>query len=260
MARSTYFYHQSRSDVDKHGDLKQHIRQIYHQHKGRYGYRRITLALRRLGMIINHKCVQRLMQTMGLKSRIRVVKYRSYKGEVGKIADNVLKRDFKAERPNQKWTTDVTEFKVEGEKLYLSPVMDLFNGEIIAFQTQRRPMFGLVKDMLNDAINKLKPNERPLVHSDQGWQYQMHYYQQQLKENGLTQSMSRKGNCLDNAAMESFFGILKSECFHGQKFTSIDELEQTVKEYIHYYNHDRIKVKLKGLSPVEYREQALLAA
>lgn len=260
MARSTYFYHQSRSGVDKHADLKQHIRQIYHQHKGRYGYRRITLALRRLGMIINHKCVQRLMQMMGLKSRIRVVKYRSYKGEVGKIADNVLKRDFKAERPNQKWTTDVTEFKVEGEKLYLSPVMDLFNGEIIAFQTQRRPMFGLVKDMLNDAINKLKPNERPLVHSDQGWQYQMRYYQQQLKENGLTQSMSRKGNCLDNAAMESFFGILKSECFHGQKFTSIDELEQTVKEYIHYYNHDRIKVKLKGLSPVEYREQALLAA
>ena len=154
----------------------------------------------------------------------------------------------------------MTEFNVKGEKLYLSPVIDLFNGEIIAFKTARRPMFSLVKDMLNDALSTLKPSEKPIVHSDQGWQYQMHYYQQQLKQHGLTISMSRKGNCLDNAAMESFFGTLKSECFHGHEFASIDELEQTVKEYIHYYNHDRIKVKLKGLSPVQYRKQALLAA
>lgn len=261
MARSTYFYHQARFGLkDKNSELKQQIKVIYHQHKGRYGYRRITLALKNLGMVINHKCVQRLMQSMGLKSRIRGVKYRSYKGAVGKIADNVLQRQFKADKPNLKWATDVTEFNVKGEKLYLSPVIDLFNGEIIAFKTARRPMFSLVKDMLNDALSTLKPSEKPIVHSDQGWQYQMHYYQQQLKQHGLTISMSRKGNCLDNAAMESFFGTLKSECFHGHEFASIDELEQTVKEYIHYYNHDRIKVKLKGLSPVQYRKQALLAA
>lgn len=261
MARSTYFYHQhSFKTSDKHHELKQQINMIYHQHKGRYGYRRITLTLKRLGVIINHKCVQRLMQTMGLKSRIRAVKYRSYKGEVGKVADNLLKRDFKAEKPNSKWVTDVTEFNVKGERLYLSPVMDLFNGEIVAFQTQRRAMFGLVKDMLHKAINKLRPNEKPMIHSDQGWQYQMYYYQQCLAQHGLIQSMSRKGNCLDNAAMESFFGTLKSECFHGHEFASIDELEQTVKDYIHYYNHDRIKVKLNGLSPIEYRKQASLAA
>lgn len=260
MARSTYFYHQQSFKVDdKYRDLKQQIKVIYQQHKGRYGYRRITLALRNLGMMVNHKCVQRLMQLLGIKSRIRVVKYRSYKGNVGKVADNVLQRQFKADKPNQKWTTDVTEFNVKGQKLYLSPIMDLFNGEIIAFKMQRRPWFDLVKDMLKDALDTLEPDEKPLIHSDQGWQYQMRHYQQQLKQHGLIQSMSRKGNCLDNAAMESFFGILKSECFHGCEFASVDDLEQTVKEYIHYYNHDRIKVKLKGLSPVEYRKQALLA-
>ena len=182
---------------------------------------------------------------MKLKARIRAVKYRSYKGQVGKIADNILQRQFKADHPNQKWVTDVTEFNVRGEKLYLSPIMDLFNGEIISFQMQRKPIFGLVKDMLKDAMSTLKSNEKPIVHSDQGWQYQMAYYQNQLAEKGLTPSMSRKGNCLDNASMESFFGILKSECFYGEKFKTVDELEQTVKEYIHYYNHERIKVKLK---------------
>ncbi|RKG30863.1 IS3 family transposase, partial [Acinetobacter guerrae] len=171
--------------------------------------------------------------------------------------DNVLQRQFHAAQPNRKWATDVTEFNVRGEKLYLSPVMDLFNGEIIAFQTQRKPIFSLVKDMLSTAISKLKPEDKPIIHSDQGWQYQMRFYQQQLQQHGLTQSMSRKGNCLDNASMESFFGILKSECFYGEKFNSVDELEQTVKEYIHYYNHERIKVKLKGLSPVQYRIQSL---
>ena len=197
---------------------------------------------------------------MKLKSRIRIAKYRSYRGQVGRVADNVLQRQFESNQPNQKWVTDVTEFNVRGEKLYLSPIMDLFNGEIIAFQMERRPIFRLVKDMLKEAIDKLNINEKPIIHSDQGWQYQMRFYQQQLAERGLIQSMLRKGNCLDNASMESFFGVLKSECFYGEEFNSIDELEQTVKEYIHYYNHERIKVKLKGLSPVQYRTQSLKAA
>ncbi|AUT38581.1 IS3-like element ISAba45 family transposase [Acinetobacter baumannii] len=245
MARSTYFYHEQRSKLnDKYSDLKQQIKMIYHKHKGRYGYRRITLALKNMGLTINHKCVQRLMQSMKLKSRIRIAKYRSYKGDIGQVADNVLQRQFKADKPNQKWVTDVTEFNIRGDRLYLSPIMDLFNGEIIAFQTHRRPMYELVKNMLKDALTKLADHEKPIIHSDQGWQYQMRHYQRELAENGLTQSMSRKGNCLDNASMESFFGILKSECFYGEKFNSVEELEKTVKEYIHYYNHERIKVKL----------------
>lgn len=261
MARSTYFYHrQSSGCSDKYADVKQQIKAIYHQHKGCYGYRRITLALRHLGYLLNHKSVLRLMQMMGLKSRIRLTKYRSYRGEVGKVADNLLQRQFNAVEPNQKWVTDVTEFNVRGEKLYLSPIMDLFNGEIIAYQTQRRPTFSLVKQMLDYALIKLQPHENPLLHSDQGWQYQMRYYQHALKQRGLTISMSRKGNCLDNAAMESFFGTLKSECFHGQEFASIEALESEVQAYIHYYNTDRIKVKLKGLSPVQYRTQSLIAA
>ena len=260
MARSTYFYHEKSSKLeDKYSDLKQQIKAIYHQHKGRYGYRRITLALKNMGLVINHKCVQKLMQSMKLKSRIRITKYRSYRGQVGRVADNVLQRQFESNQPNQNWVTDVTEFNVRGEKLYLSPIMDLFNGEIIAFQMERRPIFRLVKDMLKEAIDKLNINEKPIIHSDQGWQYQMRFYQQQLAERGLIQSMLRKGNCLDNASMESFFGVLKSECFYGEEFNSIDELEQTVKEYIHYYNHERIKVKLKGLSPVQYRTQSLKA-
>lgn len=234
MARSTYFYHEKSSKLeDKYSDLKQQIKAIYHQHKGRYGYRRITLALKNMGLVINHKCVQKLMQSMKLKSRIRITKYRSYRGQVGRVADNVLQRQFESNQPNQNWVTDVTEFNVRGEKLYLSPIMDLFNGEIIAFQMERRPIFRLVKDMLKEAIDKLNINEKPIIHSDQGWQYQMRFYQQQLAERGLIQSMLRKGNCLDNASMESFFGVLKSECFYGEEFNSIDELEQTVKEYIH---------------------------
>lgn len=198
------------------------------------------------------------MQTMGLKSRIRAKKYYSYKRETGSVADNLLHRQFEAEQPNMKWVTDVTEFNHRGEKLYLSPMMDLFNREIVAFRTSRKPVFDLVKNRLSDAMEKLKSHEKPLIHSDQGWQYQMIHYQNQITENGLIQSMSRKGNCLDNAAMESFFGILKSECYHGVEFSSIDELEKTITDYIYYYNHDRIKIKLNGLSPVEYRTQSIM--
>ncbi|MGG6518354.1 UNVERIFIED_CONTAM: IS3 family transposase, partial [Acinetobacter baumannii] len=257
-----YFYHMKavRSN-DKYTELKQQIKSIYHKHKGCYGYRRITLALKSTGIIINHKCVYRLMKTMGIKSRIRALKYRSYKsGCVGTVADNIMQRQFKANHPNQKWATDVTEFNVNGEKLYLSPIIDLFNGEIITFRIQRKLNYELVKDMLIHALAKLKRHEKPILHSDQGWQYQMAHYQQQLKQHGLIQSMSRKGNCLDNAVIESFFGILKSECFHGEKFQSIDELEKTIREYIHYYNHERIKVKLQGLSPVQYRNQFIKTA
>jgi putative transposase len=260
LARSTFYYQQKVVQAaDKHQALKQQIRSIFARHKGRYGYRRVTAAIRNLGRQVNHKTVQRQMVQLGLKSLVRPKKYRSYKGEVGHAAANVLQRQFQAKAANQKWVTDVTEFNVAGEKLYLSPVMDLYNGEIIAFETAKRPVFELVGSMLKKALAKLKANDKPLLHSDQGWQYRMPAYQRALREKGVEQSMSRRGNCLDNAAMESFFAVLKSEFFYLNKFSSVEDLQNGISKYIHYYNHDRIKLKLKGLSPVQYRTQPLAA-
>jgi putative transposase len=209
------------------------------------------LVLREKGFSLNHKTVRRLMKKLGLKCQVRMKKYRSYRGKVGKTAPNLLERDFQATKPNEKWVTDVTEFHLHGEKLYLSPILDLYNGEIIAYQLEDRPVYPLVSKMLEKAFERLKDEENPILHSDQGWHYQMKKYQYALKEHGITQSMSRKGNCLDNAAMESFFGLLKSELFYLKTFDSMEQFKQQLEEYIHYYNHKRIKVKLKGLSPVQ---------
>lgn len=258
LARSTFYYRQKAlSLADRHSALKARIRSIFDAHKGRYGYRRVTAAIRGLGATVNHKTVQRLMVEMGLKSMVRPKKYRSYKGQSGHVAPDLIQRQFSAERVNQKWVTDVTEFSVAGERLYLSPVMDLYNGEIVAFETARRPVFKLVQDMLAKALDRLDDTERPILHSDQGWQYQMPAWRRMLQSRNITQSMSRKGNCLDNAAVESFFAILKSEFFHPNRFDSINSLRQGVEDYIHYYNNHRIKLKLKGLSPVQYRTQPL---
>ncbi|WP_085954260.1 IS3 family transposase [Paraburkholderia atlantica] len=256
LARSTFYYQCKASLVaDKHAQLKARIRSLFEQHKGRYGYRRITSAIRRLGIVVNHKTVQRLMQLMKLKCLVRPKKYRAFRGTVGRIAPNVLQREFDADAPNRKWVTDITEFRVGEHKLYLSPVLDLYNGEIVAYETATRPAFAMVAGMIRKAMRKLKPDDRPVVHSDQGWHYQMSAYQTLLARRGLTQSMSRKGNCHDNATMESFFGTLKSEFFHLNRFQSIEALQAGIKDYIHYYNHQRIKLKLKGLSPVMYRTQ-----
>lgn len=213
-----------------------------------------------MGLVINHKRVQRLMNELGLKSKVRTKRYKSYRGNVGKIAENTLNRDFSAQQPNKKWVTDVTEFKVAGEKVYLSPMIDLFNQEVVSYEVRKSAALPLVTDMLKAATAKLKKDEKPVVHSDQGWQYQNKDYQQHLKKKGLQQSMSRKGNCLDNAVAENFFGILKSEMYHTEMFRSADDLIANIKEYIDYYNNERIKLKLKGLSPIQYRNQALVAA
>ncbi len=214
--------------------------------------------LHREGKQINHKAVQRLMGTLSLKAAIKVKRYRSYRGEVGQTAPNVLQRDFKATRPNEKWVTDVTEFAVNGRKLYLSPVIDLFNNEVISYSLSERPVMNMVENMLDQAFKKLNPHEHPVLHSDQGWQYRMRRYQNILKEHGIKQSMSRKGNCLDNAVVECFFGTLKSECFYLDEFSNISELKDAVTEYIEYYNSRRISLKLKGLTPIEYRNQTYM--
>jgi len=254
MARSSFYYHQKRSDLpDKYLEIKGLIKSIYNQHKGRYGYRRITDELQNRAIIINHKTVLRLMKLLGLKSIIRVKKYKSYRGENGKIAPNILERKFKAEAPNQKWATDITEFNISGNKLYLSPIIDLFNQEIVSYELTERPVFNQVATMLKKAFKKIPNNTNLMLHSDQGWQYQMKRYQCLLKEKGIIQSMSRKGNCLDNAIIENFFGILKSEMFYTQKFKSIEQLKKEIDKYIIYYNNERIKSNLNKMSPIKYR-------
>ena len=254
MARSSFYYHRKQITLpDKYQEIKVLIKTIYLRHKGRYGYRRITDELQNKGIIINHKTVLRLMKTLGLKSVIRVKKYRSYKGQQGKIAPNILERNFKAAAPNQKWATDITEFNVSGNKLYLSPIIDLFNQEIVSYELSERPVFNQVVMMLKKAFKKIPNKTNLMLHSDQGWQYQMKQYQNLLKEKGIIQSMSRKGNCLDNAIIENFFGILKSELFYLKKYKSIDQLKKEINEYIIYYNKDRIKSNLNKMSPIQYR-------
>ncbi|UBO72397.1 IS3 family transposase [Aeromonas rivuli] len=261
LPRSTFYWQvKSGTSAGTYEHEAQRIKALFHHHKGRYGYRRITLALRNEGCLINHKTVRKLMREQDLASNLRRKKYRSYKGTYGHIAPNLLQRDFHADAPNQKWVTDVTEFNLKGQKLYLSPVLDLYNSEIIAWQMATHQGMRLVDKMLDDALATLGPTDAPVLHSDQGWQYQMASYQTRLSSRDVKQSMSRKGNCLDNAVVENFFGLLKSECWFNEEYEDTEQLKRVVDEYIHYYNHERIKVKLNGLSPVQYRTQAMLSA
>lgn len=194
------------------------------------------------------------MQKMGLRALIRAKKRsRHVPGMSDEHVPNVLQRNFFAKAPNQKWVTDITEFNMNGQKLYLSACMDLYNGEIIAHRMARRPVFELVSGTLGAALSRSKCTAELTVHSDQGWHYKMQPYRAMLARCGITQSMSRKGNCFDNAAIESFFGTLKAEYYHLAKLDDIDALEAGVHEYIRYYNNERIKLGLQGLSPVAYR-------
>lgn len=237
---------------DKYAVEKHEIQNIFAQSKGTYGYRRIEIKLRQKGYIINHKTVLRLMKTLKIQGKQRRSKYKSYKGEVGKIAGNMLNRDFQSAKPYEKLVTDVTEFAVCNEKVYLSPVLDLYNREIISYNISKSPNFWQTREMLKMLFEKLPNNVKPILHSDQGWQYQMKEFQRLLKQHNITQSMSRKGNCLDNSVMENFFGRLKVEMFYGENFQSANELISRLNEYIHYYNNQRIILKLK-MSPVQYR-------
>lgn len=233
---------------------------IYHENKGRYGYRRITAELHRQGFNLNHKTVQRLMKELGLVCRVRMKKYKSYKGEVGKTAPNLLERNFEAEKPNQKWVTDVTEFSLFGQKLYLSPILDLCSRDIVSYSISDKPVLSMVTEMLSKAFVKISDGMDLILHSDQGWQYQHKHYQRILQGKGIRQSMSRKGNCLDNAVIENFFGLLKSELLYLQKFESMEHFKKELVDYLDYYNNRRSKAKLKGLPPALHRQQVLSVA
>lgn len=261
LPRSSFYYILSQLDkLDKHANLRALIHEICQEHAGRYGYRRVGMELHQRGIQANHKLVMKLMKQEHLTCRVRMKKYRSYRGEVGKIAPNLLQRDFKANGPNQKWVTDVTEFSLFGQKLYLSPILDLYNSEIVSYNISPRPVFSQVSEMLEKAFAKIPDDTNLILHSDQGWQYQMKDYQRILQKKGVRQSMSRKGNCLDNSVMENFFGILKSELLYLQNFQSLEDFRRELDAYLDYYNNRRIKGKLKGLSPVQYRTQSNLVA
>lgn len=252
MARSTFYYN-NHPKADKWAVERNEIASIFFENHCRYGCRRITDEMHNRGYVINHKTVRRLMEEAGLKCVVRMKKYRSYKGEVGKIAPNLIARNFKADRPLQKLATDVTEFSLFGVKRYLSPVMDMFNGEIISYTLYEHPNMDMVMEMMRKTVEKVGSHTGAILHSDQGWAYQNKRYQGYLSKNGFKQSMSRKGNCLDNSMMENFFGLLKSELLYLQDFKSVEDFEQQLHEYIRYYNEKRIKSRLSGKSPVQYR-------
>lgn len=260
LARSTYFYHQAqRTHADPHAALDRAIRSAFEQAKGRYGHRRIHRVLRTSGWRVAKKTVLKRMRTLGLSCQVRRRKrFTTYRRALGATAPNRLNRVFTVSAPNQTWVTDVTEFRVGDDNLYLSPVMDLFDRQIIAYTVGPSPNLELATTALRTAIATLPPGQGPLVHSDQGFQYQHRTWHALLAEAGATPSMSRKGNCLDNAVIESFFGHLKTELLL-ERFPSITTLETAIHDYIHWYNHERTSETRKGLSPVQFRTQALLA-
>ena len=261
LPKATFYYHRkNQAKQDKYAQAKAEIAAIFHENKGRYGYRRVTDELHNRGFSLNHKTVQRLMKELGLICRVRMKKYRSYKGEQGKVADNELNREFHAEKPNQKWVTDVTEFRLFGQKLYLSPILDLCSGDIVTYTISDSPNLLMVTTMLEQAFQMIPDNTGLLLHSDQGWHYQHKQYRKMLEEKGIKQSMSRKGNCYDNSVMENFFGHLKSELLYLQEFDSVEHFKAELIDYIDYYNNRRIKARLKGLPPALHRQQALSAA
>jgi putative transposase len=259
LPRSTFFYHQARLLApDPQADLKAAVTGIFEKSHARYGHRRVHIELVKQGWTVAKKTVLKLMRLLRLVCKVRRKKrYNSYQGEQGVVAQNLLKRQFEADAPNEKWVTDVTEFSVGDRKLYLSPVMDLFDRQIISYAIGISPNLELTNSSLRGALATLEDGQKPLVHSDQGFQYQHISWRLLLQNAGAVQSMSRKANCYDNAVMENFFGHLKEEFFHRVRFLNTDALAVALHEYIRWYNTERISTKLEGLSPVQYRAQAV---
>ena len=276
LPRSTYYYViKSLNKPDSDEELKNIITAIFNDSHKRYGYRRVTLELNKnRSQTINHKKVKRIMKELGLFAiQGKNGKYHSYKGDNGEFKENLLlekvvdeekykatfKRHFETKGPNEKWTTDVSEFKHPEGKLYLSPILDLYDHSIIAYDISTSPNFEQTKRMIDKAFEDNPNLEGLIFHSDQGWQYQMKQYKQWLDEKGIRQSFSRKGNCMDNSVMENFFGIIKNEMYYGHEneFETLDDLRKAIEEYIEWYNFKRISTKRNGMSPFEYRQHSI---
>ena len=221
--------------------------------------RRVYQELIKRGHKVNHKRVQRLMHTMGLAGKRPKEKYHSYKGEVGKVAENILDRDFSTTAPMQKWTTDVSQFGFSWGKCYLSPILDMNTNEIISYDLSQSANMEQIQRMLAGAFTKFPSVDGLIFHSDQGWQYQHVYFRQALKDHKIIQSMSRKGNCYDNCIMETFFGRMKNEMFYGheKEYSSFETFAKAVDGYINYYNNERIQEKTKWMPPTKFREASM---
>ena len=258
IPRSTYYFEINKVDKvsTRNNNITDKIIEIFDYHKGRYGVRRVYRELKNQGYTINHKRVQRIMHELKLFGKRPKEKYHSYKGKVGKIANNLIDRNFKADKPLQKWTTDVSEFKFSWGKCYLSPILDMCTNEIISFDLSLSPNLIQITNMLDRAFEKFPKLNNLILHSDQGWQYQHKLYVSKLKEHKINQSMSRKGNCYDNSIMESFFARLKNELYYGyeKSYSSFDEFSKDIDEYIYYFNNERIQSKTKWMPPTKYRQ------
>lgn len=258
IPRSTYYFEINKVDKvsTRNNDITDKIIEIFNYHKGRYGVRRVYRELKNKGYTINHKRVQRIMHELKLFGKRPKEKYHSYKGKVGKIANNIIDRNFKADKPLQKWTTDVSEFKFSWGKCYLSPILDMCTNEIISYDLSLSPNLIQITNMLDREFEKFPKLNNLILHSDQGWQYQDKLYVSKLKEHKINQSMSRKGNCYDNSIMESFFARLKNELYYGceKSYSSFDEFSKDIDEYIYYFNNERIQSKTKWMPPTKYRQ------
>ncbi|WP_157929306.1 IS3 family transposase [Paenibacillus ihbetae] len=257
VSRSGYYAYLKRKGQDRDQMDKALVQKVYDQYNGVYGYRQIQLfLLQEHGVWMNHKKVLRLMQALGIRSRIRRKHRCNYVSSTeGRVAKNLLKRDFKADRANQKWVTDVTQFRVGESWIYLSAVKDLFNNEIVAYHMSQRNDNLLVLQTFENAFNKTKNVTGLIVHSDQGFQYTSYAYHDMLPKVGAQISMSRRGNCYDNASMESFFSHLKTEGLYPYDIRNMDEAQRRIEAYIHFYNQHRPQRKLNKLPPVEFRKQ-----
>ena len=262
LSRSTYYYEISKKDKvrERNSELSAEISSIFAENKGRYGVRRVHQALLSRGHQVNHKRVQRIMHQLGLLGKRPKEKYHSYKGEVGKVAANIINRDFSTEKPLQKWTTDVSQFNLPWGKCYLSPILDMNTNEIVSYNLSLSPNLEQIKDMLVKAFQRFPSVQGLIMHSDQGWQYQHEFYRNELAKHGVIQSMSRKGNCYDNCIMETFFGRLKNEMFYGfeKEYPSFEAFQNAIAEYIDYYNNRRIQAKTKWMPPSKFREASMM--
>lgn len=262
LSRSTYYYELCRTDKvkERNAELSSEISTIFNENRKRYGVRRVHHELLNRGFQVNHKRVQRIMNQLALFGKRPKEKYHSYKGDVGKVADNIINRDFSTEKPLQKWTTDVSQFNLPWGKCYISPILDMNTNEIISYNLSTSPNMEQIRDMLNKAFERFPSVQGLVMHSDQGWQYQHACYRGELQKHGIIQSMSRKGNCYDNCMMETFFGRLKNEMFYGfeKNYHSFEAFSKAIAEYIDYYNNSRIQAKTKWMPPSKFREASMM--
>jgi len=248
---------------DKYSDERAQIIDLFEKNKHRYGYRRIHAALKNIGIILSEKNVRCIMREENLVTKsIKMRKYSSYDGEISPAVANVLQRDFKADKPNEKWVPDITEFRISAGKVYLSPMIDYFDGAIVSWTISTSPNAELVNTVLDQSILTLQEGEKPLIHTDRGAHYQWQGWIDRMESNHLIRSMSKKGCTPDNAACEGFFGRLKNEFFYDESWlnVSIENFIELLDEYLEWYNNARIKLSLGGISIMKYRESMDFAA